>query len=213
MSLRGVTFMDRGRVGCPRLCYAGVMNTQRSGPGQCWSSRSWSAGERGSHMKLVYIALVATLAGCGGEVIGPGGTGSSNSGGASSGSSGGSSATGGSAGSGSSSGTGGSDNGGSGGAGGSASTPTDGGSSLPDAGSPACDLKDGNCVLCSDELWHCGGQFFPPCEPNAEVGAACGHPQFASCIICLSDGTGDHLQCSVSTSAPRWLGTPISCLP
>jgi hypothetical protein len=175
-------------------------------------------------MKLVHVALVVTLAGCGGQTIiesssdsggcGHGGStgsgGSSGGGGASgTGGSGGSSATGGSAGVGGGGGSGGADN-----LRDSGESSTDGGVSLPEVGSPGCFMQNGSCVLCSDNKWHCDGDLgFASCPSDVKAGSPCPDLEggFLVCITCNNNGLGDQFSCT--SSGGVWSPAPIMCVP
>jgi hypothetical protein len=190
-------------------------------------------------MKLVHITLVVTLACCGGEVIessgdsgGHGGSsggnagagGSSGAGGRGGSGAGGSSGVGGNAGAGGSSGGGG--GAGTGGAGGSAGFPADGGLvdvvgldvlGLPSVGSPECNvqLDSGEviCVLCNDDMWHCGDAIMRQCPAGTMHRSACSSAGETCFTSCVSDGdsgsVGDYYYCEPGLF---WtIGATISC--
>jgi hypothetical protein len=152
-------------------------------------------------LKLVHVALVVALAGCGGIVI----ESSSDSGG---GGHGGSSGAGGNGGTGGSGGVSAGSGGGSGGAnnlGDSGSPPAkDSGSPYgdgnlrPEVGSNECVVQNGTCVLCSDDNWHCGTAVYPQCPatigPNG--GGSCVPGKGFPCVTCDSDGIGYEVPCS-----------------
>jgi hypothetical protein len=175
--------------------------------------------KEGDRLKLVHVALVVTLAGCGGQTIieSSGDSGSGGHGGGS----------GGSAGSIGAGGSGGSASGGSPGAGGSSGGPPIDGGAIAD-GSPepsdgACNvpLEGGACAFCPNDTlgdasigaWHCGDNgVLPQCPSGAEQGASCDPDafHFDACIVCESDGTGYNLSCG--GMIPFWNGFSVSCL-
>jgi hypothetical protein len=221
MSLRGVPTTERGRVAGPRLCYARVMEHSedrgRGDVGDRVVGFGVRCGGMGGCMKLVHIALVVTLACCGGQTIiesssdsGSGGHGGSSGSGGSSGG-GGASATGGSAGVGGSAGIG----SGGGSAGSSGVAGSGGGSSekdaatLPPTDSPECYAQrvDGGsfdrCVLCNDGNFHCGSVVYSPCPPGTGTSTSCADWDAGpflvpptTCFSCSGSGIGTSWLCT-----------------
>jgi hypothetical protein len=162
---------------------------------------------------LAVMGVTLVFAACGGEEIGGAGGTAGTSG------NGGSSGTGGSSGA-----------GGSQGVGGSSGAPVDSG---PQADSAQCDRKDGVCVLCADNLWHCdeGRANITPCPPNVTntyFDVACTEAEIlSSCLLapppdCLQGGK-DYCSCTALVcrasdypqDPPAWDvgGTSYRCLP
>jgi hypothetical protein len=220
MSLRGVASTERGQVTCSRLCYARVMNTQKIGVGAVLVDRVVGFGVRGkgSRMKLVHIALVVTLACCGGKVVENGSGDNSGGGGDFVG-----------GGSGNSTGVGGASNfsgggsAGSGGGGGSGGGSTgDDASSLSEASAsdtavvcalpPASDFGGaGQCTFCKNE-WYCPQPRMPlpQCQPNPTPNGPC----TSACIECTNDGSASvWLYCVGGTFTPGGISSGFSCSP
>jgi hypothetical protein len=98
---------------------------------------------------------------------------------------------------------------------------SDAGASLPTVGSSDCDMQEG-CVLCDDEMWHCGSEVFPGCPSDVDAGAACeGVPDggMMTCVTCGGGGTGDDAgvttgfewQCTTFEPMPYWRGIAVPC--
>jgi len=95
------------------------------------------------------------------------------------------------------------------------------GAPLPAVGSSDCDMREG-CVLCADEMWHCGAEVFPGCPSDVDAGAACeGAPDGGTmaCVTCEGSGedageaTGFEWECATFASTPYWRGIPVPCQP
>jgi hypothetical protein len=69
----------------------------------------------------------------------------------------------------------------------------------PNPDSSACDMQPesgapAECVLCSDDKWHCGSFIFEPCAPGVAKGDPCSPPG-ALCLDCYSDARAPVFQC------------------
>jgi hypothetical protein len=135
----------------------------------------------------------------------------------------------GAAGSSGSSGGGGSGSGGSSGSGGGSGTATGGtsgaggggGSSgaVQDAGPPSVGCPAGDCVRCSDGMWHCGGMILPPCPrvPSGTKGGCSGSCELGMNTACLKCQSGNPVSYVCSNTGPGCDGEPLagglSCKP
>jgi hypothetical protein len=71
---------------------------------------------------------------------------------------------------------------------------------LPEAGSPACNMRDGECILCNDGNFHCGSVIYPVCPPSGVMESARCHDfhegQYADCLACGDGGTATTWECA-----------------
>jgi hypothetical protein len=84
-------------------------------------------------------------------------------------------------------------------------------SSRPQIGSAECIMANGTCVLCNDDMWHCGANYQDvPCSPSDVPGALCNPSSEPFCFGCGSDDLGTRLMCAVG----RWQQSQTKqCLP
>jgi hypothetical protein len=87
----------------------------------------------------------------------------------------------------------------------------------PAVDSPACDMPDGPCILCKDDLWHCGSATFQPCPQGLQLDASCigAIPQTETgndCFTCDGSNQGYDWHCTnVNPQYGYWELNPYSC--